>query len=198
MTRTVDSICLRKLCPWDIEMGAWVSAGGTSPSESHLDQSASGGKTALGPSGLYKQEEQFFPGPGRRLSSPNQTTAAPWKGRHDSESRVTSFLHCPGLALQSTSITVLQASTSIYLWQVLDEGNTTRPTPNLSAREPFSPSCGRKAEWVHEIPSTGSQDKGGVQDEFCCSQCLHSPVHSDLAHTPKITSLPSWQDSTQY
>lgn len=57
------------------------------------------------------------------------------------------------------------------------------------------------------ITCTGSQDERGVQDELCCRQCPHSPVHSDPArtpvvwdpaNTPKVTSLASWQNSMQY
>lgn len=94
----------------------------------------------------------------------------------------------------------------IYLWQILDDSNTTRPSPNLSARDPFSPSYSKRDEQVYEVTCTGSQDER-LSRMSCCRQCPHSPVHSDPAHTPvvwdpvntpKVTSLAFWQDSMQY
>lgn len=98
------------------------------------------------------------------------------------------------------SIPVLQAQILYLTGPCPGQHHHTRP--KLSARDSFSPSWGRTAE--HEVPSTGPQNKGGVQDELYCHQRPHSPVQSDSPHTPvvldpeckpKVSSLVSWQDS---
>lgn len=112
---------------------------------------------------------------------------------------------CPPLSRTSArlaSIPVLQARLLYLTGPCPGQHHHTRP--KLSARDSFSPSWGRTAE--HEVPSTGPRNKGGVQDELYCHQCPHSPVQSDSPHTPvvsdpecapKVSSLVSWQDSTQ-
>lgn len=207
MTRIAGSICLKtkplRHSTEGTSLSSWYPLDRVrrpgSQHQCHLDQAGSGGEKALGPSGLWTGaalpwpwKEAFFPEPNHCYPSERHADMHLSQESHPS-STIQGWRTTPPPFLCSKRA-------PIYLWQIL---------PNQALTfQPGTPFLHPTAEKMNKyITCTGSQDERGVQDELCCRQCPHLPVHSDPArtpvvwdpvNTPKVTSLASWQNSMQY